>query len=486
MSELLDFSIKTNTPTQEFKNFIDQDRNDRIIFSGIFGIGKTSFLNKFFEVNSNYIALHLYPTNYSVASNEDIFELIKIDILYELLEKKVILDKDEISTWDALKYVKPQEAYKIFKGFIKLIPDIGEKVTNILDPLETLIEEINKIKKNNSTNDGKEIKKLFEDIGQTKGSIYENDFYTQLITKLISKLKDGDKKKIVLVVDDLDRIDPEHIFRIINIFAVHFDATKEQENKFGLDKIILSCDINNIREIFKHKYGGTVDFNGYIDKFYSSEIFKFDNKEEIKKILEGLVSSIECFPESLGKPNWQNEKSHERMVLVYLLNSFIFSNRLNLRSLKKLKNSRYQIPLYYMRFPNNPDFVNSVLPLLQIFDFLVYVFGSLEGFKEASHHFTLNDFKISHESVKYAFASFILYLNTTSPNLNAVTPRNNRTLHYRFRLPNGIEINFGIKNDDNEQPRVRVILEDDCTYEQFIDLFQRTVNRYVAIRNNQY
>ena len=42
------------------------------------------------------------------------------------------------------------------------------------------------------------------------------------------------KKKNVLVIDDLDRIDPEHIFRILNILSVHnnhFDS----ENKFSFD-----------------------------------------------------------------------------------------------------------------------------------------------------------------------------------------------------------------------------------------------------------
>ena len=39
---------------------------------------------------------------------------------------------------------------------------------------------------------------------------------------LIDQLK-KDGKKTVLIIDDLDRIDPEHIFRLLNVFAAHLD-----------------------------------------------------------------------------------------------------------------------------------------------------------------------------------------------------------------------------------------------------------------------
>ena len=80
------------------------------------------------------------------------------------------------------------------------------------------------------------------------------------------------KVTTVLLIDDLDRLDPEHVFRLFNIFSAHYDDVTES-NKFGFDKIIFVCDINNIQQMFNHRYGINVEFNGYIDKFYSSEIF---------------------------------------------------------------------------------------------------------------------------------------------------------------------------------------------------------------------
>jgi len=90
-------------------------------------------------------------------------------------------------------------------------------------------------------------------------------------------LKDELKKENVLIIDDFDRLDPDHIFRILNILSVHQDY-KSGDDKFGFDKIIVVCSLENIEAIYKHKYGSEVDFDGYIEKFYSTEVFHFNNR----------------------------------------------------------------------------------------------------------------------------------------------------------------------------------------------------------------
>ncbi len=77
----------------QFDFHLKYDKNHRIIFSGKFGSGKTTFLHHYFEENKdNFVPIYLYPVNYSISSNEDIFELIKYDILLELLSKDDILN----------------------------------------------------------------------------------------------------------------------------------------------------------------------------------------------------------------------------------------------------------------------------------------------------------------------------------------------------------------------------------------------------------
>ena len=51
------------------------------------------------------------------------------------------------------------------------------------------------------------------------GSIYEYNYITKAINVFLNEIK-GEKKN-VLIVDDMDRIDPEHLFRILNVLSAH-------------------------------------------------------------------------------------------------------------------------------------------------------------------------------------------------------------------------------------------------------------------------
>ena len=71
----------------DFQAFLEPEHNRRIIFSGPFGIGKTYFLNKFFDQKIEYFPISLRPINYSLLSNEDVFKLIKYDILAQIIKQ---------------------------------------------------------------------------------------------------------------------------------------------------------------------------------------------------------------------------------------------------------------------------------------------------------------------------------------------------------------------------------------------------------------
>lgn len=52
--------------------------NKRTILSAKFGDGKTTFLQEFFnQYEEELFAITIRPVNYSIASNEDVFEYIK-------------------------------------------------------------------------------------------------------------------------------------------------------------------------------------------------------------------------------------------------------------------------------------------------------------------------------------------------------------------------------------------------------------------------
>jgi replication-associated recombination protein RarA len=77
----------------DFKKHLENKKNERIIFSGPFGIGKTTFLTKYFGQEQDYAVIKLSLVNYSVSSNEDIFQIIKHDILFNMLGLNIQFEK---------------------------------------------------------------------------------------------------------------------------------------------------------------------------------------------------------------------------------------------------------------------------------------------------------------------------------------------------------------------------------------------------------
>ena len=60
--------------------------NNRCILSARFGDGKTFFLQEFKkQYKEDYIFLTIYPVNYQVAENKDVFEYIKIVRLAQII-----------------------------------------------------------------------------------------------------------------------------------------------------------------------------------------------------------------------------------------------------------------------------------------------------------------------------------------------------------------------------------------------------------------
>ncbi len=158
-----------------------------------------------------------------------------------------------------------------------------------------------------------------------------------MIKNKIETQKDG--KKSVLILDDLERIDPEHIFRILNIFSAHFDLNNETENKFGFDKIILVADYKNIQSIFHHKYGDKTDFSGYIDKFYTSEVFEFKNEEIIEEYVYEIISQFKLNTrENTFKTLDKFPSAHLKLLLEDILTYSLYldgKEKINLRQLLK-------------------------------------------------------------------------------------------------------------------------------------------------------
>ena len=199
-------------PRKAFTEHLDDENNVRILFSGPYGSGKTTFLNDYFKEGTqvitlgkeNYKTIHLYPVSYPAASNEDIFKYIKYDILYHLIvDYKLILMEEDINYISKLPSLLTEHIDRIISTFLLFIPenngfgvsgDDASKVFEVLASFKTSLSKL--ITDNQSTpKPNKNIDNFLKGINEAEGSIFEDNIITQLIYVLIQKLKLKESKE---------------------------------------------------------------------------------------------------------------------------------------------------------------------------------------------------------------------------------------------------------------------------------------------------
>ena len=290
----------------------------RTILSARFGDGKSTFLAAAEKkLQNRYVFLTLFPVNYQVADNLDVFDLIKRDLLFQLYEKGLVQDSYEIpdeiasffflqNNWEAfaeetlkfMSYFDSSNTIKATLGAAKFLKCIQRKYESF---------------KANGGDIGDQLDRFITSFDNRKG-IYEADPITTIICDIIKDWKSRNKrKKICLVFEDMDRIDPAHIFRILNVISAHMDygykygaspmSYSLAGNKFGVDNIVVCLDYNNLANIFTHFYGSGSGFHGYITKFCDKGVFNYSLTDQIQKyysqrlmLATGMsISAIETF-----------------------------------------------------------------------------------------------------------------------------------------------------------------------------------------------
>ncbi len=239
--------IPMEKPLRLFREFLEQENNRRIFFSGKFGSGKTFFLRRFFKDNEkHYDVYHLFPIRYQILDNEDVMNLMKYDILVRIFEKSPGALGSESLPSGLKEQVKRFSEALDWNLALDSIPKIGRtlRVSNHLR--EAWIEAARK--------DPQKLLNLYkENMDQELASGLDI-----LLQQKIQELKD--EKKSVLILDDLDRMDPEHIFRMLNILSAQMEI--DEKNELGFDHIILSGDLENIKHIFSAQIRRACRFSG--------------------------------------------------------------------------------------------------------------------------------------------------------------------------------------------------------------------------------
>lgn len=385
-----EYTIDTTSVQTSFEKELKQygDSSARIFFSGKYGVGKTKFLERFFEGKKDkYLKIHLYPVNYQISTNEDIINLLKYDILVELFEKyEEYFKTNQNIPWYVLVkgYISQKNTNEILSGtldILEVIPVMGR----LGKPLKTLLNIDKDFQKFKSMYKKGEKDLAREYLSQIKADdLTETDIISQLIKNKVNEIKSSNedsKKKSVLIIDDLDRLDPEHIFRILNILSAHFDQGREQEgdNKFGFDYIIIVGDYNNIQSIFHHKYGKDADFDGYIDKFYTVKPFEFDNRKALLSQLPDIIKAYQ-------RKDFSKDSSHYTYIMVEdIIRKSIDINIINLRAL--LKNVNLKLLSIEQKYINIPK--ESAHLIISI-DILIDIFGTKDKLIEIIQNIRIN------------------------------------------------------------------------------------------------
>lgn len=285
--------------------------HQRTILSAKYGDGKTVFLSHFMEdekVANDFEFITIYPVNYQVLENRDIFDLIKFDILMQMSIKGMIPeDKDVISDKAALGYFIQSHYLSIGETFLTFLANLGLPSAQTKIILGSLAgmgyfyklkikfkEYKDKLNKNEDLIDA-----FMKDIKNS--DIYDNDMITSIIRQGMENTKKNHHKQVVLVIEDMDRIDPAHLFRIMNVFTAEMDSgyhtssdplKKEEFDKFLFDRVIFVMDYKNTKHIFEHFYGKNTNFNGYIDKFCDKGYFEYSLKDTMHQYIYNKICNI--------------------------------------------------------------------------------------------------------------------------------------------------------------------------------------------------
>lgn len=296
--------IPLDSVIEDFEKHLQS--HPRTILSARYGDGKSFFLaSAEKKLENKYVFLKIYPVSYQVAENQDIFEYIKRDILFQMYGQGMVPDTYEIPDGIAAYYFLRNNWQKFAEEILKELAlfDASNALKATLGAskfLKAMKKKYDAFKKNGGEIDAMLDK--FMDEFDKKG-IYEADPVTVIICDIIREWKyQHGEQQVCLVFEDMDRIDPAHIFRILNVISAHMDyGYKYGEspsigslsgNKFGVDNIVVCLDYDNLKHIFHHFYGQKACFDGYINKFSDKGIFRYSLQEQVKQYYSDGLARI--------------------------------------------------------------------------------------------------------------------------------------------------------------------------------------------------
>jgi|GEM_PF-559721 len=483
MTDSTKILIESKTVKEHFKTHLDIQENKRILFSAPFGAGKSFFLRDFFTQNE-YVSISLFPVDYPVANNQDILELIKYDILNALItnfEDELELQDVDFNLFLMIHsfIMHKLDFFSLGKKILSAVNPGSDGLMGVMQGVKGMAEKYNAYVNELSKDEIDKVANYIAGMKNQKGSIRESDGITEMIKDFIGRIKNRKSgKPVVLILDDLDRLDPDHIFRLINIFTAHYDSQQER-NKFGFDKVILVCDHQSLGDMFRHRYGSKADFTGYIDKFYSVKPFEFNNakylaekidelmKPKMRLVKDGVIGRMDS-----AYLSTYNQYSDHYNVFRYILEYMIKRNIIKIRNFDRA--GEYSLPHTQFQVHNRRSYDCNFFEFLVLANNLKQFFPSFSELKNAfercSENF-ISDF--SNREYNFDDSSLENYLiNTTLPFIvdeqivfNKKRVDNHQEIRQEnFTMDRGFEAKINYRKDSNNDSWNGGITYVSCSY----------------------
>ncbi len=253
---LLEKANTINNLLNHSSNFIKE--NQMIGIYGGWGTGKTTML-KYLEKNLNRDKYH--PIFFEAWKNE------KDENLALSLANSLVA---ECKSPKALELAKSfiEISKKIFKGFskgitVRIAPIPGTSFSWSAKELAQGLEEKEE-KENSYSEEVQEFTNAFREVEK----------------KILGRRKDG---KIIILIDDLDRCEPENILNLISAIKLFFTYGERTIYFCGIDKVAVSKAI-------QHKYKDVIKAEEYLEKIFDIT-FKMPRQYDMRKMFTAYFSS---------------------------------------------------------------------------------------------------------------------------------------------------------------------------------------------------
>lgn len=361
------------------------DTSLTLALDGAWGMGKTTFLQMF----KQHLILNNIPTIYFSAWESDYTNEPLLAIIAEF-------DKQLSEQTSALqdRGLKTKIKNRMIKASTMVVPAIGKGIASIVLKqlgIDSIVGEAVKEVLDDTKNWGKELLKAYEESTKNIQNFKKN------LREVLELL--GERKPIVIIIDELDRCKPLYSIQVLEIVKHFFDIE-------GIT-FILSADYTQLKESIKHCYGAGFDADTYTHKF-----FDFYFTLDIKNSPDDLVKSI-------FEKQWESQSLESGLDFhVNFILDAMKSIDLSIRDIQQVANTcsliyksfdeelykdlSYFIVYYIIEKHKNGEFYKQ-LSEIQIFK-SVYSSVSVKRISEISQSIRLQEFR---QHVKY-YICFLL------------------------------------------------------------------------------